>query len=160
MIVVDASATLSALLNAGPARTVFAREQLHAPQVLDFEVAAGLRRSVKVQHLEANAGWNALYVLRRLGIKRYPVFPLLARVWELQESLSVYDAVVRCPGRAPGLQRAHCRPEIGRSTWYPLPGHRRAPVGARPRGRTPPAAATTELLRLGTIPGQDQDHIG
>ncbi len=92
MIVVDASATLSALLNAGPARSVFAREQLHAPQLLDFEVAAGLRRSVSVRHIEAAAGWNALYVLRRLGIKRYPVFPLLARVWELQENLSVYDA--------------------------------------------------------------------
>ena len=69
-----------------------AREQLHAPQLLDFEVAAGLRRSVSAQHLEAGAGWSALYVLRRLGIKRYPVFPLLARVWELQEDLSVYDA--------------------------------------------------------------------
>jgi predicted nucleic acid-binding protein len=92
VIVVDASATLSALLNAGPARAVLAREQLHAPQLLDFEVAAGLRRSVNVQHLEAGAGWTALYVLRRLGIKRYPVFPLLARVWELRENLSVYDA--------------------------------------------------------------------
>ena len=92
MIVVDASATLSALLNAGPARDLLAREQLHAPQLLDFEVAAGLRRSVSAQHLEAGAGWTALYILRRLGIKRYPVFPLLARVWELREDLSVYDA--------------------------------------------------------------------
>ncbi len=55
-------------------------------------MAAGLRRSVSAQHLEAGAGWTALYVLRRLGIKRYPVFPLLARVWELREDLSVYDA--------------------------------------------------------------------
>ena len=92
MIVVDASATLSALLNAGPARTVLAREQLHAPQLLDFEVAAGLRRSVSTHHLEAGAGWTALYVLRRLGIRRYPVFPLLTRVWELRENLSVSDA--------------------------------------------------------------------
>ncbi len=55
-------------------------------------MAAGLRRSVSAQHLEAGAGWTALYVLRRLGIKRYPVFPLLARVWELREDLSGYDA--------------------------------------------------------------------
>ncbi len=93
------------------------REQLHAPQLLDFEVAAGLRRSVSVRHIEAAAGWNALYVLRRLGIKRYPVFPLLARVWELQEDLSVYDASYIALGRVPGLRRAHGRPEIGRSAW-------------------------------------------
>ncbi len=76
MIVLDASATLPALLNAGPARDLLAGEQLHAPQLLDFEVAAGLRRSVSAQHLEPGAGWTALYVLRRLGVKRCPVFPV------------------------------------------------------------------------------------
>ena len=76
MIVVDASAALSASLNAGPARDLLAGEHLHAPPLLDFEVAAGPRRSVTAQHLEAGAGWTALYVLRRLGAKRYPVFPV------------------------------------------------------------------------------------
>ncbi len=47
---------------------------------------------MSTQHLEAGAGWTALYVLRRLGSKRCPVFPLLARVLELRENLSVYDA--------------------------------------------------------------------
>ena len=159
MIVVDASATLSALLNAGPARTVFAHEQLHAPQLLDFEVAAGLRRSVKVQHLEANAGWNALYVLRRLGIKRYPVFPLLA-------GCGNFRSRSRCTTRRtlpwPSSWVAAC--SLPTRDWAerlvsaaPSPS---CPGRPRPRGRTPPAAATTELLRLGTIPGQDQDHIG
>lgn len=92
MIVVDASAALSALLNAGPARSALAREQLHAPHLIDSEVANGLRRSVAAQQLDASAGWTALDVLRRLGMTRYPVFPFLERVWELRDSVSAYDA--------------------------------------------------------------------
>ena len=127
MIVVDASATLSALLNAGPARDLLAGEQLHAPRLLDFEVAAGLRRSVSAQHLEAGAGWTALYVLRRLGIKRYPVFPLLARVWELREDLSVYDASYIALAELARLQRAHRRLPAER------PPGTRCPVTVVPR---------------------------
>jgi len=92
VIVVDASAALSALLNAGPARSALASEQLHAPHLIDSEVASGLRREVAAQRLDADAGWTALDTLRRLGMTRYPVFALLDRVWELRENLSAYDA--------------------------------------------------------------------
>lgn len=92
MIVVDASAALSALLNAGPARRVLANEQLHAPHLIDSEVANGLRRRVAAQQLGADEGWNALDAFRRLGMTRYPVFALLDRVWQLRENLSAYDA--------------------------------------------------------------------
>jgi hypothetical protein len=44
MIVADASAALSALLNAGPARRVLGTDQLHVPHLIDAEVANGLRR--------------------------------------------------------------------------------------------------------------------
>ncbi|MHB1709916.1 MAG: type II toxin-antitoxin system VapC family toxin [Acidimicrobiales bacterium] len=92
MIVVDASVALSALLNAGPARSALANEQLHAPHLIDSEVASGLRRKVAAQRLDADAGWTALDTLRRLGMTRYPVFTLLDRVWELRDNLSAYDA--------------------------------------------------------------------
>ena len=92
MIVVDASAALSALLNAGPARRALASEQLHAPHLIDSEVASGLRRRVAAQQLGAGAGWTALDTLRRLGMTRYPVFSLLDRVWELGDNLSASDA--------------------------------------------------------------------
>ena len=92
MIVVDASAALSALLNDGPARRSLAREQLHAPHLIDSEVASGLRRRVAGQQLSAAAGWAALNVLRRLGMTRYPTFPVLERVWGLRQNLSAYDA--------------------------------------------------------------------
>ena len=116
---VDASAALSALLNAGPARSGLASEQLHAPHLIDSEVANGLRRRVAAQQLGADACWTALDTLRRLGITRYPVFSLVDRVWELRHNLSSYDAsyialaeLLDCNlltadarlGRAPGIR--------------------------------------------------------
>jgi predicted nucleic acid-binding protein len=92
VIVVDASAALSALLNDGPARRLLAVEQLHAPHLIDSEVANVLRRKVATQQLDADAGWAALDAFRRLGMTRYPVFSLLDRVWELRNNLSAYDA--------------------------------------------------------------------
>ena len=92
MIVVDASATVSALLNAGPARRALADQQLHAPHLVDCEVANALRRGVAARRLEADAAWTALDRWRRLGVTRYPVTGFLDRVWELRENISVYDA--------------------------------------------------------------------
>lgn len=92
MIVVDASAALSAVLNAGPARRALAGEQLHAPHLIDSEVANGLRRRVAAQALSATAGWHALNAWRSLGMTRYPVLGLLDRVWELRDNVSAYDA--------------------------------------------------------------------
>lgn len=92
MIVVDASAALAALLNAGPARRALAGEQLHAPHLVDSEIAHALRRRVKAQQLPTDAAWTALDSWRHLGITRYAVFSLLDRVWELRENLSAYDA--------------------------------------------------------------------
>jgi predicted nucleic acid-binding protein len=92
MIVVDASAALSALLNAGPARQALSGEQLHVPHLVDSEVASGLRRQVSAGRLDASAGWTALDVWRRLGMTRYPVFALLDRMWTLHDNLSAYDA--------------------------------------------------------------------
>ncbi|MGI8695516.1 MAG: type II toxin-antitoxin system VapC family toxin [Mycobacteriales bacterium] len=92
MIVVDASAAVSALLNAGPARHALGRQQLHAPHLIDSEVANGLRRGVAAQQLGRTAGWAALDTWRRLGLTRYPGFSLLQRVWELRDNLSAYDA--------------------------------------------------------------------
>jgi predicted nucleic acid-binding protein len=92
VIVVDASAALSALLNAGPARHALAGEQLHAPHLVDSEVASGLRRRVMAQQLLAHTAWTALNSWRHLGMTRYAAFSLLDRVWGLRENVSAYDA--------------------------------------------------------------------
>jgi predicted nucleic acid-binding protein len=83
---------VSALLNAGSARRALADEQLHAPHLIDAEVANALRRGVATRRVEADAAWTALNRWRRLGLTRYPVLGLLARVWELRENVSAYDA--------------------------------------------------------------------
>jgi predicted nucleic acid-binding protein len=92
VIVLDASAALSGLLNAGPARESLAGEQLHAPHLVDSEVASGLRRHVASNHIAADEAWAALDAWRRLGLTRYPMHGLLERVWELRDNLSAYDA--------------------------------------------------------------------
>lgn len=92
MIVVDASAALSGLLNDGPAREVLATEQLHAPHLVDSEVASGLRRRVAAGLMAAGTGWTALDTWRRLGVTRYAGHPLLDRVWELRDNTTAYDA--------------------------------------------------------------------
>jgi predicted nucleic acid-binding protein len=119
VIVVDASAALSAVLNDGPARRALGDDQLHAPHLIDAEVASGLRRRVAAGQIGAGAGWNALDAFRRLGITRYPLRSLLDRVWELRDNVSAYDAMyvalaelLDCNlltadgrlGRAPGLR--------------------------------------------------------
>ncbi len=92
MIVVDASAALAALLNAGAARRALGTEQLHVPHLIDAEVASGLRRKVASADIGPDAGWAALDVWRHLGMARYPVFGILDRVWQLRDNLSAYDA--------------------------------------------------------------------
>jgi len=92
LIVVDASAVISGLLNDGPARRTLSAEQLHAPHLIDAEVASGMRRLVAQGTVTNGDGWAALGVLRTLGISRHPVVSSLERIWELRHSLSTYDA--------------------------------------------------------------------
>ncbi|GAC1388011.1 MAG: PIN domain-containing protein [Marmoricola sp.] len=92
MIVVDASAGLSALLNDGPARRSLAAQQLHAPHLIDTEITSALRRRVATQRLAADIGWTLLATWRRLGVTRYPGYGLLDRVWELRDNFSASDA--------------------------------------------------------------------
>jgi len=92
VIVVDASAATAALLNDGPARHALANEQLHAPHLIDVEVASGLRRAVLAGTIPAEAGKAALGVMGNLAFTRYPVVGLLDRLWELRDDVSAYDA--------------------------------------------------------------------
>lgn len=92
MIVVDASAAVSALLSEGPARRTLAAEQIHVPHLIDSEVSSGLRRRVAARKMTPDAGWTTLDTWRSLGMTRYPMFSVLDRVWQLRDNLSAYDA--------------------------------------------------------------------
>jgi predicted nucleic acid-binding protein len=92
VIVADASAAVSALLNVGPARRALSEEQLHVPHLIDPEIANALRRLVAAERLASDAACRALDRWRRLGVTRYPIVGLLDRVWELRENVSAHDA--------------------------------------------------------------------
>jgi predicted nucleic acid-binding protein len=92
VIVIDASAALAALYNNGPARQTLGHEQLHAPHLVDSEVASGLRRRVAAGQVKEADGHAALNVWRRLAVTRYATHSLLDRIWELRHNLSSYDA--------------------------------------------------------------------
>jgi predicted nucleic acid-binding protein len=97
MIVLDASATVDWLLqtSAGPHiehRIYSARESLHAPHLLDLEVAQVLRRLVREGAVPASRADEAVQDLLDLRLIRYPHLTLLPRVWQLRHNFSAYDA--------------------------------------------------------------------
>jgi predicted nucleic acid-binding protein len=97
VIVVDASAVIEVLLNtpAGvrAADRLFADGQsLHAPHLLDLEVAQVLRRYTLSAELDAARGAQALEDLAALPLSRYPHDVLLPRIWELRHNVTAYDA--------------------------------------------------------------------
>lgn len=92
MIVLDASAAVSGLLNDGRARELLASETIHAPHSLDTELASALRRKVLDDLLGPAEAHYALDVWKQLGMIRYAAAPLLERVWELRNTVTAYDA--------------------------------------------------------------------
>ncbi len=97
MIVLDASAAVDWLIQSAAARhiesRIFSRNQsLHAPELLDLEVAQVLRRLVREGTVSAFRAEQAIQDLLDLRITRYPHSMLLPRIWQLRHNLSAYDA--------------------------------------------------------------------
>ncbi|WP_291866411.1 type II toxin-antitoxin system VapC family toxin [Bradyrhizobium sp.] len=98
MMVVDASAVLEALLRTPAARAVEKRlfepsQTLHAPHLLDVEVAQVIRRYAANGEIDAERGRMALSDLADFRLHRYPHDFLLPRVWDLRHNLTAYDAM-------------------------------------------------------------------
>jgi predicted nucleic acid-binding protein len=98
MIVVDASTVLEALLRTPAASAVERRlfepaQTLHAPHLLDVEVAQVVRRYAASREIDGERGRMALADLADLPLRRYPHDFLLPRVWDLRNNLTAYDAV-------------------------------------------------------------------
>jgi predicted nucleic acid-binding protein len=97
MIVIDASTVLDLLLNTDDAAAIADRvlvpgETLHAPHLLDLEVAQVLRRYAIAGALTDERGRQALDDLGDLPLDRYPHAVFLERIWELRHNLTAYDA--------------------------------------------------------------------
>lgn len=74
-------------------RRIFVQgETVHAPHLLDVEVAQVLRRCVRLSEISPQRGAEALEDLAGLPITRYPHFLFLPRIWELRHTLTAYDA--------------------------------------------------------------------
>jgi predicted nucleic acid-binding protein len=70
----------------GPGQT------LHAPHLLDVEVAQVIRRYAANGEIGAERGRLALADLADLPLRRYPHDFLLPRIWDLRNNLMAYDA--------------------------------------------------------------------
>lgn len=98
MLVIDASAATELLLARPSADAIAAHISergldLHAPHLIDVEIASAVRSLVALGEADAARGEEAIADLLDLPLARYPHDILLPRIWELRDNLSAYDAV-------------------------------------------------------------------
>lgn len=96
MLVLDASVLANVLADDGAdgtaARHAIRGEDLHAPDLVDVETAAVLRKRWLAQDLTEDRFQDAITDLLALPITRYPALPLLQRAFELRHNITAYDA--------------------------------------------------------------------
>lgn len=129
MIVADASVVVEFLIGTEAGARVGVRldrtAAIHAPALLDVEVAQVLRRLAASGVLGASHGRALIELLRELPVDRHRIDPLLPRIWALRRNLTAYDAAyvalaeaLECPlatfderiAGAPGLRTEIVRP--------------------------------------------------
>jgi predicted nucleic acid-binding protein len=95
-LVIDASAVVALLVDAGPAgRWVTASVSgttLAAPQLVLFEVANVLRRHALAGLLDETQATLAHADLCSLPLQLWPYAPLAERAWQLRHNVTIYDA--------------------------------------------------------------------
>jgi predicted nucleic acid-binding protein len=97
MIVVDASALVEVLLNTSAGSLIEQRlfagnETLHAPHLLDLEIAHVLCRYAMIGVIDPARGLQALEDLSDMAVTRYPHDLFLSRIWDLRNNITAYDA--------------------------------------------------------------------
>jgi predicted nucleic acid-binding protein len=95
MIVIESSAMVGALVG-DPANpellALLADEELHAPALLDLEVASALRGHVMGGTLDPVRLDDAVEDFIAFRIERHPMTGLLGHMLDLRENFTVYDA--------------------------------------------------------------------
>ena len=127
MIVIDASAAIEWVLQTPKGAAIEARifrkrgesPRLHAPHLLDVEVAQVLRRHVARKVMSEVRGEAALHDFLQIPLVRYPHDLLLSRVWELRKNLTAYDAVYVALAEVLEVPLLTCDANIARA-----PGHK------------------------------------
>lgn len=67
-------------------------ETLHAPHLIDLEIAQVMRRYTRSGEISAERAGEVLSDLCDIPLIRYPHSVLLKRIWELRNGLTAYDA--------------------------------------------------------------------
>jgi predicted nucleic acid-binding protein len=65
---------------------------VHAPHLVDIEVASALRRQCSLGGIAQARAQQALEDFRKMRILRHRHTPHLARIWELRDNFTSYDA--------------------------------------------------------------------
>jgi predicted nucleic acid-binding protein len=108
VIVLEASAVADLLLGTERAASVealvFGGESLHAPELLDVEVAFVLRRAERREEIGPRRAREALADLRDLPVYLYGPRPLLDRVWALRRNFTPADALYTSLAEALGVR--------------------------------------------------------
>src|SRR6185437_12967524 len=73
-------------------RIYLRNESLHAPHLLDLEIAQVLRGLVRESLISSHRAGQAIDDLQDMRVARYPHTLLLARIRQLRHNLSTYDA--------------------------------------------------------------------
>lgn len=109
MIVVDASALIEVLTRSDRGQRIESRilrpsETVHAPALIDLEVAQVLRRYASTGQVPQHWARMAMEIAIAFPMTRYLHEPLMKRVWALKENLTAYNAAyvalaeaLRCP---------------------------------------------------------------
>ncbi|UCD23015.1 MAG: type II toxin-antitoxin system VapC family toxin [Gemmatimonadota bacterium] len=97
MLVLDASAVLEVLLRRPGSdniqqRILKQRETLHAPHLLDVEVAQVVRRYCLSGEMTESRASQAISDLADLPVTRYRHDLFLSRIWQLRHNVTAYDA--------------------------------------------------------------------
>jgi predicted nucleic acid-binding protein len=119
VIVLDASALIELLTRSDRGRRVEARvlrssASVHAPALIDLEVAQVLRRYVASGQVPEHWARAALDVAAVFPMTRYVHEPLMKRVWELKHNVTAYDAAYIALAEALRAPLVTCDAKLGR----------------------------------------------
>jgi predicted nucleic acid-binding protein len=118
LVVLDASAAVEALLLGGvgiAVRRRLAEHEIHAPNLVEIEVADALRKAVRRGELSPDRGRDALDDLAELAIVPYPLGALRDRVWELGANVTTYDAAYVALAEALDAPLVTCDAQLARA---------------------------------------------
>lgn len=142
MIVLDTSAVVEWLLGLPLADEVsdriMAADSLHAPALLDVEVAQVVRRYTALGEISERMAEQALNALADFDAMRYMHEPLLPLIWKLRSNLTAYDAAFVALAAVLDAPLLTLDAHLARAPMLQLPGPGIAVDLVRP---TPPDAA-------------------